>query len=259
MRIAARVQAKEPSGPRSTRTRTSAPNDDPPDKCPRENGISAALASRPVSSNRWIALTEQNSGHSSWYVERFRSMAAAGEDLDGEARLVDAMVARRSRVLDAGCGPGRVGGYLARLGHDVVGVDIDPVLIAAAKHDHPAPTWLVMDLAELDLAAMGVDEGFDVVVCAGNVMTFLDPHTRQRVLERLVAHLREGGRLVIGFGSGREYSFSEFFNDVEAAELVTDVLLSTWDLRPFTADSDFLVAVLSRRPRPTDRGAQVPA
>lgn len=201
-----------------------------------------------MSVNRWIALTEQNPEHSSWYVERFRSMAAAGDDLGGEARLVDAMVARRARVLDAGCGPGRVGGHLARAGHEVVGVDIDPVLIAAAEHDHPGPTWLVADLAELDLPAMSVDEGFDVVVCAGNVMTFLDPQTRQPVLEHLAAHLRDGGRLVIGFAAGRDYSFAEFFTDVAVAGLVTEVLLSTWDLRPFTSDSEFLVAVLARRP-----------
>jgi 2-polyprenyl-3-methyl-5-hydroxy-6-metoxy-1,4-benzoquinol methylase len=75
--------------------------------------------------------------HSSWYVERFRSMAAAGRDLAGEARLLDAMVGRGARILDAGCGPGRVAAELARLGHDVVGVDVDPVLIEAAIEDHP--------------------------------------------------------------------------------------------------------------------------
>jgi SAM-dependent methyltransferase len=199
-----------------------------------------------MASNRWIDKTERNPGHSSWYVERFRSMAAAGDDLGGEARFVDAMVGRQSRVLDAGCGPGRVGSHLARAGHDVVGVDIDPVLIAAAEHDHPGPTWLVADLAELDLRAMGIDEGFDVVVCAGNVMPFLDPDTRQRVLDRLAAHLRADGRIVTGFGSGRDYSFAEFFADVEHVGLVAEVVLSTWDLRPFTTESDFLVAVLSR-------------
>ena len=49
-------------------------------------------------------------GHSEWYVERFRRMAAEGDDLAGEARLVDAMLPPWARVLDAGCGTGRVGG-----------------------------------------------------------------------------------------------------------------------------------------------------
>ena len=194
--------------------------------------------------NRWIARIEEDPDHSDRYVERFRTMAADGVDLHGEARFVDAMVARGARILDAGCGPGRVGGRLGELGHDVVGVDLDPVLIAAAEHDHPGPTWLVGDLAELDLRASGVDAGFDVVVCAGNVLAFLDPTTRRQVLGNLGSVLRDGGRIVTGFGSGRDYPFDDFFDDVEQVGLVAELRLSTWDLRPFTPDSEFLVAVL---------------
>jgi SAM-dependent methyltransferase len=144
-------------------------------------------------------------------------------------------------VLDAGCGPGRDGGWLAGVGHTVVGVDGDPVLIAAAEADHPGPRWVVGDLAELDLG-----EEFDAVVCAGNVMTFLAPSTRGEVLRRLRAHLAPGGRVAIGFGAGRGYPFEEFLDDARGAGLEVDVLLSTWDLRPYTPDADFLVAVLSR-------------
>ncbi len=203
------------------------------------------VASAAVASNRWVEMIEENPEHSSWYVERFRSMAAAGNDLDGEARFVDAMLARGSRVLDAGCGPGRVGGRLAQLGHEVVGVDFDPVLIAAAEEDHPGPTWLVADLAELDLPAVGIDDGFDVVVCAGNVVAFLAPDTRRPVLKRLAAHMNPAGRIVIGFGAGREYPFDEFFDDLDQVGLVAGVRLSTWDLRPFSPEADFLVAIIS--------------
>lgn len=183
-------------------------------------------------------------GHSHWYVERFRSMARAGDDLVGEARLVDAMAPRGARILDAGCGPGRLGGYLAAAGHHVVGVDVDPVLIEAAEHDYPGPTWLVGDLAELDLPTRGVTEPFDVIVSAGNVMTFLAPNTRVQVLARLRAHISGDGRAAVGFGAGREYAFAQFLDDIAEAGFTPDLLLSTWDLRPFTDDSDFLVALL---------------
>jgi len=185
-----------------------------------------------------------NPGHSHWYIERFRAMARAGEDLAGEARFVDAMAPRGARILDAGCGSGRLGAVLATAGHHVVGVDVDPTLIEAAEHDHPGPQWLVGDLAELDLSARGIEEPFDVIVSAGNVMAFLAPSTRVQVLRRLRAHLATDGRAVIGFGAGRDYEFADFLDDVATAGFAPDLLLSTWDLRPFADDSDFLVAVL---------------
>ena len=204
-----------------------------------------------IEQSRWMNTVQADPGHSAWYVERFRALAANGEDIVGEARLVDAMVPRHSRVLDAGCGPGRNSGYLHRAGHTVVGVDVDPTLITAAREDHPGPEWIVGDLAELDLPARGIPEPFDIILCAGNVMTFLASSTRTEVLDRFHRHLAPGGRAVIGFGAGRGYSFTQFLADAEQAGLVPDLLLATWDLRPFQDDSDFLVAVLSN---PTDPG-----
>ena len=196
--------------------------------------------------NAWTLITQADPDHSLAYVERFRTLAARGDDLAGEARLVDALVPRRARVLDAGCGPGRVGAFLADAGHTVVGVDGDPVLIAAAEADHPGPTWLVGDLAELDLPARGIPEPFDAIVCAGNVMAFLAPSTRREVLRRFRAHLVPDGPAAIGFGAGRGYPFEEFLDDARAVGLTPDLLLSTWDLRPYRPDADFLVAVLRR-------------
>jgi SAM-dependent methyltransferase len=192
----------------------------------------------------WTRLTEENPQHSAAYIQRFKDLAAAGHDLVGEARLVDAMLPRRARVLDAGSGTGRISAWLADAGHEVVGVDGDPVLVAAAEREHPGAKFLVGDLAELDLPAAGIDEPFDVVVCAGNVVTFLAESTRVEVLRRLRVHVVADGRAAIGFGAGRGYEFDDFLTDAAAAGWAPDLLLSTWDLRPFTVDSDFLVAVL---------------
>ena len=203
--------------------------------------------------SEWERLVEDDPGHSRWYVQRFRDLVARGEDVVGEARFVDAMVGRGARVLDAGCGFGRIGAHLHAAGHDVVGVDVDPTLVEAARADHPGPAWHVGDLADLDLAALGRPEPLDAIVCAGNVMTFLAPSTRGDVLGRFRAHLAPTGRAVVGFGAGRGYPFETFLADARAAGLVPDLLLSSWDLRPFTAGAQFLVAVL----RPAGPGDDV--
>lgn len=197
----------------------------------------------PSSWSRTIAADPQ---HSHRYAARWRALAAEGKDLDGEARMLDAMAMRGSRILDAGCGTGRVGGRLAALGHTVVGVDVDPALIDYARADFPSSKWFVGDLALLDLPAEGVTEPFDLAFTAGNVMGFLAPSTRVQVLQNLRNHLAETGRLVVAYGAGRGYPFDDFFVDLTTAGLQLDAAFSTWELHPFSADSGFLVAITSR-------------
>jgi SAM-dependent methyltransferase len=193
---------------------------------------------------RWV--TEHGPGHAQWYIDRFRAMAAAGADLAGEARLVDAMLPRGARILDAGCGTGRVGAELAARGHRVIGVDADPELIAAARVDHPDTPWLVADLAELDLAAAGEPEPFDAAVLAGNVMPYLAPGTAEQVLGRIARHLKDGGFAVIGFGAGRGYELDDFDRH-SAAEFSIDHRFATWDLQPWAPGATWAVTVLRRR------------
>lgn len=187
---------------------------------------------------RWF--TEHGEGHAQWYVERFRNMAAEGADLAGEARFMDAVVARSSRILDAGCGPGRVGAELFARGHTVVGVDVDPELIAAAQADHPGPRWIVDDLSGFTLD----EQPFDAAVVAGNVMAFVAVGSETAVLSRIAAHVRADGVVVVGFGTDRGYALGDFDAHCRAAGLTLEHRFATWDLRPWRDDADFAVTVL---------------
>ena len=192
----------------------------------------------------WPGLADPE--HSRWYAERFRALGARGEDIEGESRLVDVLAPRRARLLDAGCGPGRHGAHLARLGHTVVGVDVDPQLIAAAREDHPGATWLVADLAELDLAALGEPEPFDGVLVAGNVMDFVAEPYRAQVVMRLAEALRPGGFVLLGGRATRGFTPQDLDATLPAAGLRLEQRFATWDLRPWTPGAPFCVSVLRK-------------
>lgn len=55
-------------------------------------------------------------------------------------------------VGDLGCGPGRIAGYLSRLGMDVAGVDLSPRMVEVARRDHPGARFEVGSMAALPFA-----------------------------------------------------------------------------------------------------------
>ncbi|MDO5700162.1 MAG: class I SAM-dependent methyltransferase [Bowdeniella nasicola] len=208
-----------------------------------------------TSPSRWERITTSDPDHSIRYIERFRRLAAEGFDLDGEARACDALLERGSRVVDAGCGPGRVSHALAERGHHVVGLDIDPVLLkearAVAASRHIATTadgeggsarFIQADLREPYPAEA---KGADLIVCSGNVITFFDDDEPAQVLLYLADALSPTGRAVVGFGLTRGYSLERFEADCAAAGLSIESRFSTWQFHPMTEDSDFMVAITS--------------
>jgi SAM-dependent methyltransferase len=168
------------------------------------------------------------------YDARWDCLAAQGENIHGEADLVEILLrdSGGSRVLDAGCGTGRVAIELARRGFSVVGVDSDPNMLAVARTKGPAMRWIEADLTDLTET---LDSEFDLALLAGNVMIFLDPGTEARVLHQLGAQLSPRGLLVSGFQiwPGR-LSFDEYDGLAAAAGFEPVVRWATWDRKPFT-------------------------
>jgi len=170
------------------------------------------------------------------YDRRWAEMAAAGESVHGEADFICGF--DPSSVLDAGCGTGRVAIELARRDIDVVGVDLDPAMIAEARTKAPDLAWVDGDLSVVEL-----DRTFDVVAMPGNVMIFLRPGSEADVVANLARHLVSGGLLVAGFQLGRSYGLDEYDVDCATAGLMLVDRHATWDADPWGQGGDYAVSV----------------
>jgi SAM-dependent methyltransferase len=156
------------------------------------------------------------------------------------------------RVLDAGCGTGRVARELARRGVATVGVDVDPAMLTTARTKAPELPWIEHDLATLALMHhpdARVAAPFDVAVLAGNVMIFVDPGTEGAVLGRLADHLAPGGHVVAGFQlQPGGLDLATYDACAAAAGLELTERWATWSLDPFVAEgATYAVSVHRRR------------
>ena len=201
---------------------------------------------------RRVARATRGEQYAEAYAEQFRTMAAEGADVHGEAALVEQLVPPPARVLDAGCGTGRLGARLAERGYDVVGCDADETMVAVARRDHPQVRWEVADLADLAGAPLGAP--FDAVVLAGNVIPLLDPGTLLAAAHGCAGLLRPGGLLLAGFGLDAEHlpegcdptSLADVDAALGSAGLVPEHRWATWDGAPH--DDGGYVVVAHRRP-----------
>lgn len=192
--------------------------------------------------NPWLS---GDAARGSAYDRRFAALAESGVDVHGEVAMLERLGV--GSVLDAGCGTGRIAVELARRGHDVVGVDLDPEMLAAARSKDAPVTWVLADLLTVDLG-----RAFDAVVAAGNVMIFLTPGTEPGVIENLARHLRPAGRLIAGFSvRAGGLDLAGYDALAAAAGLSLESRFATWEGAPFTG-GDYAVSVH----RHTDRAAQ---
>ena len=192
--------------------------------------------------SRWLEETGGSRG--STYDEQFRALEEQGVAVHGEADFVTGLVPG-GRVLDAGCGTGRLAIELARRGYDVVGVDSDASMLDVARTRAPQLPWHLLDLTALDEPL-----AYDAVVAAGNVMVYVAEGTGAAVLATMARALRPGGLLVSGWRTerapedGRPMLAVATYDAWAAGAGLTQVArYATWDGAALTAASDWCVAV----------------
>ena len=200
--------------------------------------------------SRWAQLGGAPRGAA--YARRFDALAQTGADVHGEATFCARLAEPGARILDAGCGTGRVAVRLAELGYDCTGVDSDELMLAAAPV-RPGVRWVLGDLADLS-AAPAVDGPFGLIVAAGNVIPLLAPGSESAVLRALSDRLLPGGRLVAGFGLDRAhlpfgpapFGLAEYDAWCTDADLELEQRLATWAGASY-AGGGYAVSVHARR------------
>lgn len=95
-------------------------------------------------------------------------------------------------VLDVGCGGGTKAKYLTERGLEVTGVDFAENLIAIARREVPAGTFIAMDAYDLDT----LTRTFDGVFCQAFLL-HVPKRDAPEMLGKLAAKLRPGGYLYI--------------------------------------------------------------
>ena len=133
------------------------------------------------------------------YVERIGTELSPAIEGVVDRALLAAFVellepAAGERVADVGCGPGRVAAFLARAGLDVIGLDVSPAMVAAARQAHPEIEFEVGQLDALPLE----DSSLAGAVCWYSIIN-TPPEDLDGAFTELARVLVPGGHLLLAF------------------------------------------------------------
>ena len=126
-------------------------------------------------------------------------------------------------ILELGCGTGRVALHLARLGHEVVGLDVDGALVAelesrAKEEDLAARTGVA------DAASFKLEERFSLALAPMQLAQILrGERERAAMLARVAAHLRPGGTFAAALVDAGKLPESAAAGDGNGAAPLPDV------------------------------------
>lgn len=133
------------------------------------------------------------------YAARFADELAA-KPLDRALLGAFAELVRgRGPVADVGCGPGHVARALHERGLPVVGLDLAPAMVAAARRLHPDLPFQVGSML-----ALPVEDGAWGGIVAFYSIIHLPPRAVPQALAEFHRALRPGGRMLLAFHLGDE-------------------------------------------------------
>jgi SAM-dependent methyltransferase len=99
------------------------------------------------------------------------------------------------RVLEIGCGAGRLTGYLAELTHDLEAFDVSPAMVAHCRREYPEIRNVrVGDMTDMSGYATA---SFDAVVAIPDVLCVLEHDERLDVLGEIRRVLKDDGLLLV--------------------------------------------------------------
>ncbi|WP_299943429.1 class I SAM-dependent methyltransferase [uncultured Microbulbifer sp.] len=105
-----------------------------------------------------------------------------------------------ARVLDLGCGSGRIGFPLANKGHFVDGLELSQGMLQLAErrlHKEPADVQSRLRFIQKDMSDFDLGSQYDLIVIgATSISLLLLPEQRQNLLECAYYHLKPGSHLI---------------------------------------------------------------